>query len=78
MDMETEDLNHLQQSYKQAVDEWAAKIREEEALAVVADHSVISLDGWEEASLEEGKARDKVRTAKKQYEDALRRKYFGF
>jgi hypothetical protein len=78
MGMETEDLDRLQQTYTQAVDEWVTKIRQEEALAAGADHSVISLDGWEQASLEEGKARDKVRAAKKQYEEALRRKYFNF
>ena len=76
--MENINLDRLQQTYRQAVDEWVAKIREEELLAAGADHSLVSLDGWEEANFQEGKVRDRVKAAKKEYEDALRQRYFGF
>ena len=63
--METADLDNLQRAYHQAVDQWVERIREEEALAAGADHSLISLENWQQASLRENDARDKVQTAKK-------------
>ena len=78
MTMETTDLDRLQEGYRQAVDEWVAKIREEESFAASADHSLVSLDEWEKAGLQEGMARERVKAAKKEYEDALRQRYFGF
>jgi hypothetical protein len=76
--MENADLDHLQRSYRQAVDQWVTNIRTEEQLAANADHSLISLDDWEKAALREEEAREKVQTAKKQYKDALRKVYYGF
>jgi hypothetical protein len=70
-------LDELQQEYKAAVDEWIATIREEEALASV-DHSVAEIDKWENASFVEETARNRAKAAKKQYEDALREKFFNF
>jgi hypothetical protein len=78
MAVEISELNELQSNYKAAVDEWVAIIREEEALASGADHSVADVDAWEEAHDREDEARDKARAAKRAYEDALREKFFHF
>jgi hypothetical protein len=78
MAVEISELNELQSSYKAAVDEWVAIIREEEALASGADHSVAEVDAWEEAHDREEEARDKAKAAKRAYEDALREKFFHF
>jgi hypothetical protein len=77
--MEVEDsvLDQKQAAYKAAVEEWIAAIREEEALAS-GDHSVAEIDRWEEAHFREEELRDKAKAAKKEYEDALREKFFGF
>jgi hypothetical protein len=66
----------MQSAYKSAVEEWIAAIRQEEALASV-NHSVAEVDKWEQAHFRED-TRSKVKAAKKQYEDALREKFFGF
>jgi len=71
------DLDQKQSAYKLAVEEWIAAIKHEEALASV-DHSVAQVDQWEEAHFREEKVRNKVGAAKRQYEDALREKLFGF
>jgi energy-converting hydrogenase A subunit M len=71
------DLDQLQANYKAAVDEWIAAIEHEEALASV-NHTVAELDKWEAAHFAEDDIRNKVKAAKKQYEDALREKFFGF
>jgi hypothetical protein len=74
---EHSDLDQMQAAYKAAVEEWIAAIKAEEALASVT-HNVAEVDKWEGASFKEDDLRKKVKTAKKQYEDALRRKFFGF
>lgn len=71
------ELDQEQSAYKLAVEEWIAAIKHEEALASVA-HSVAQLDQWEQAHFREEKVRGKVEAAKKQYEDALREKLYGF
>ena len=71
------ELDNLQLCYKAAVEEWIAAIRKEEALASV-NHSVAEVDQWEQAHFDEDEARAKVLQAKEAYEDALRRKFFGF
>jgi hypothetical protein len=70
-------LDQLRDAYKAAVEKWLVAIKHEEALASV-DHSVAELDQWEQAHFAEDEIRGKVKVAKKQYEDALRRKFFGF
>ena len=74
---EAAELDRLQGAYKAAVDEWVRAIREEEALASV-NHSVAAVDQWEAAHFREDELRDAVKAAKKQYEDALRLKFFDF
>ena len=71
------ELDQKQSAYKAAVEEWIAAIKREEALASV-NHSVAEVDKWEAAHFREDEIRSKVKAAKKQYEDALREKFFGF
>jgi hypothetical protein len=71
------ELDQMQTAYKAAVEEWIAAIKQEEALASV-NHTVAELDEWEAASFKEDELRNKVKAAKKRYEDALRKKMFGF
>lgn len=75
--IEEAELNTLQAAYKSAVEQWIGAIREEEALASV-NHSVADIDKWEAAHFREDDLRNAVKAAKKQYEDALRLKFFNF
>lgn len=68
-------LDLLQAAYKAAVEEWIAAIRQEEALASV-NHDIAEVDQWEAAAFREDDIRRKVKAAKRDYEDALRRKFF--
>jgi hypothetical protein len=76
LDEKTE-LDRVQGLYKAAVEEWIGAIKQEETLAS-ADHTVAEVDQWEAAHFKEEDARNKAKAAKKQYEDALRRKFFNF
>ncbi len=67
----------MQTAYKAAVEEWITAIREEEALASV-DHSVADVDRWEQAGFKEEELRSRTKAAKKEYEAALRLKFYGF
>jgi hypothetical protein len=77
MENEDLDLDQMQGVYKAAVEEWVAAIREEEGLASV-NHSVAEVDRWEQAHFREEEVRDKALAAKKEYEAALRLKFFDF
>jgi hypothetical protein len=77
MSSEHQELDELQTAYKAAVEAWIVAIRKEEALAS-ANHSMIEIDQWEKAHLDEDDIRDTVKAAKAKYEDALRTKFFGF
>ena len=77
MENDTLELDGLQTAYKAAVEEWITAIKHEEELASV-NHSVAEVDQWEAAHFKEEDIRRKVKAAKKQYEDALRKKFFGF
>ncbi len=77
MDDNVSELDQLQTAYKAAVEEWIAAIKREEALASV-NHTVAEVDKWEGAHFAEDEVRSKVKAAKKDYEDALRRKLFDF
>ena len=76
MTVENSDLDQLQADYNAAVDHWISVIREEEALASV-DHSEADVDAWEAAGFREEDARAKAKQAKKDYEAALRAKFFN-
>lgn len=71
------ELDRMQNAYKAVVEEWVAAIREEEALASV-NHSVADIDRWEGAHFKEEDARSRAKAAKKEYEAALRMKFFHF
>jgi hypothetical protein len=75
---ELAELDDLQAVYKTSLEQWIAAIRTEEALVLVTPHSMAEVDKWEQAHLDEDEARNKVLAAKEAYEDALRRKFFGF
>ena len=77
MAVEISDLDQLQSAYKAAVDNWISTIREEEALAS-CEHSETEIDAWEAAGFREEDSRKKAKQAKKDYEDALRKKFFNF
>ncbi len=77
MQTDLSELDRMQAAYKAAVEEWISAIKNEEALASV-NHTVAEVDKWEGAHFKEDEVRNKVKTAKKQYEDALRRKFFNF
>jgi hypothetical protein len=72
-----QELDQLQADYKTAVDNWVAAIREEEALAS-GNHNVTELDKWEAAHFREHKLHKEVDYRKRLYENALRRKFYGF
>jgi hypothetical protein len=77
MAVEISDLDQMQAAYKKAVDDWINAIRDEEALAS-GDHSEAEVDAWEAADFREEDAREKAKQAKKDYEDAIRKKFFNF
>ncbi len=77
MTTETIDLDAMQAAYKTAVDAWVAAIREEEALASV-NHTEAQVDAWEAAGFREETARQAAKQAKKDYENALRERFFNF
>jgi hypothetical protein len=77
MEAEEVDLDLKQREYKAAVEEWITAIKEEEALASV-DHSIAEVDQWEAAGFREEELRKKAKAAKREYEDALRLKFFSF
>jgi hypothetical protein len=76
-DIDLAELDQMQEAYKAAVEEWISAIKQEEALASV-NHTVAEVDQWEGAHFREDDIRNKVKAAKKQYEDALRLKFFHF
>jgi len=77
MSGEHPELDDLQAAYQAAVEAWILSIRKEEALAS-ANHSLIEIDKWEQANLDEDEMRNSVKAAKAKYEDASRAKLFGF
>jgi hypothetical protein len=77
MTVEVSDLDQMQAAYKKAVDNWISTIRDEETLAS-GNHSEAEVDAWEAADFREEDAREKAKQAKKDYEDAIREKFFNF
>ncbi len=74
---ETPDLDRLQHVYKDAVDQWIAAIREEEALAT-PDHSIRAWERWEQAGFKAKEAEERATTAKEAYKDGLRLRDYDF
>jgi len=77
MEDPTAELDRLQAAYKAVVEEWIAAIREEEALASV-NHSLAEVDRWELAHFREEEVRSRAKAAKRDYESALRMRFFDF
>jgi hypothetical protein len=74
--MSKEDLDQLRLAYKKAVDDWAAAIRAEEALAT-PDHSMTAMEKWDDAHFKEHDAHAKAREAREAYKSALRNVNYG-
>lgn len=77
MKSENVELDNMQHAYKKAVEQWITAIRHEEALAS-KNHSVAEIDRWEQAHFKEEEMRTQAKGAKREYEAALRKKFFGF
>lgn len=69
--MSTADLDELRLTYKKAVDQWVAAIRDEEALAT-PDHSMTAMEKWDDAHFREQDAQSAATKARDAYKDALR------
>ncbi len=74
--MENPDLDSLQRSYKEAVDQWVAAIRAEEALAN-ADHSETEMEKWDRADFTVQDAEKQAQEARNNYKEALRKIHYG-
>jgi hypothetical protein len=74
--MSDQDLDQLRLAYKQAVDDWVASIRAEEALAT-PDHSMTSMEHWDAAHFREHDAEKKAKEAREAYKDTLRLVNYG-
>jgi hypothetical protein len=69
-------INELRLAYKKAVDDWVVAIRAEEALAT-PDHSMVAMEKWDDAHLQEQDAQSKAAEARDAYKDALRAANYG-
>jgi hypothetical protein len=74
--MDNSNLDELQQAYKQAVDQWVAAIRAEEALAT-SDHSEVAMERWDAAGFAEQDAQGNAKHARDAYKEGLRRLHYG-
>ena len=70
------DLDALQQSYKQAVDQWVAAIRAEEALAT-PDHSETAMEHWDSADFTVQDTQREAKRARDAYKEGLRKLHYG-
>jgi len=74
--MDNAEYDRLRHAYKDAVDQWVAAIREEEALAT-PDHSETAMERWDTAGFKEQDAQKKAIAAKEAYKGALRMFNYG-
>ena len=74
--MSKANLDELQGTYKQAVDQWVAAIRAEEALAT-PDHSESAMERWDSADFNVQDAGKQAREARDAYKEGLRRLHYG-
>jgi hypothetical protein len=74
--MDKPSLDQLQQSYKQAVDQWVAAIRAEEALAT-PDHSETAMERWDSADFGVQDSEKRARQARDAYKEGLRYLHYG-
>jgi hypothetical protein len=69
-------LDQLQQTYKQTVDQWVNAIRAEEALAT-SDHSETAMERWDRADFAVQDAWKKAKDARDAYKEGLRYLHYG-
>ncbi len=69
-------LDQLQKTYKQAVDQWVAAIRAEEALAT-PDHSETAMERWDKADFAVQDAAKQAKEARDAYKEGLRHLHYG-
>src|SRR5580704_4788509 len=70
-------LDELQATYKQAVDQWVTAIRAEEALAT-PDHSETAMEHWDSADFAVQDAAKRAKEARDAYKNGLRKLNYGF
>ena len=75
--MDDPNFDQVRLAYNQAVDQWVAAIRAEEALAT-PDHSEVAWERWDEAGFAEQDLQSKAKKARDAYKDALREANLGF
>jgi Tfp pilus assembly protein PilN len=74
--MDKPNLDQLQQTYKQTVDQWVTAIRAEEALAT-PDHSETAMERWDRADFTVQDAWKKAKEARDNYKEGLRHLHYG-
>ncbi len=74
--MSKPNLDALQQTYKQAVDQWVAAIRAEEALAT-PDHSETAMEKWDQADFSVQDSQKQAKEARDAYKEGLRQLHYG-
>jgi len=74
--MSKPDLDALQHTYKQAVDELVTAIRAEEALAT-PDHSETAMERWDGADFAVRDALKQAKEARDAYKEGLRKLHYG-
>ncbi|HTC50251.1 MAG TPA: hypothetical protein VK722_23220 [Candidatus Aquilonibacter sp.] len=74
--MSETNLEALRLAYKEATDQWVAAIRAEETLAT-PDHSMITMERWDDAHFREEDAHSKYTEALEAYKDGLRNVNYG-
>ncbi len=75
--MQAIDFDKLLSEYRQAVDNWVAALKAEEALAN-DDHSMVEMEKWDAAGFTAHDAEAAAKKARDQYKNALRKKNYGF
>jgi len=68
-------LDELQATYKQAVDQWVAAIRAEEALANT-DHSETEMENWDKADFQVQDSEKHAKKARDAYKEGLRHLHY--
>jgi hypothetical protein len=75
--MTNPNLDELQATYKQAVNQWVIAIRAEEALAT-PDHSETAMEHWDSADFAVQDAAKRAKEARDAYKGGLRQLNYGF
>ena len=75
--MGNQDFHQLLRSYHQVVDAWVDAIRAEESLPT-EDHSMVQMEKWDDAGFKLHDAELMAKKARDAYENAMRKKNYGF